>query len=46
MSIPTIVCLCGNTRFKDAFLETNKQETLAGNYAIRNRKKVRYLETK
>lgn len=31
---PTIVCLCGSTRFKDAFLEANKQETLDGRIVL------------
>lgn len=31
---PKIVCLCGSTRFKDAFIETNKSETLAGRIVL------------
>lgn len=27
---PTVVCLCGSTRFGDAFREANFQETMAG----------------
>lgn len=27
---PTVVCLCGSTRFKDEFLQAQKDETLAG----------------
>jgi hypothetical protein len=26
---PTIVCLCGSTRFREAFHRVNRQETLA-----------------
>ena len=29
-SMPSIVCLCGSTRFKDKFLEWNKKFTLEG----------------
>lgn len=29
-----IVCLCGSTRFKDAFLEASKRETLAGKIVV------------
>lgn len=31
---PTIVCLCGSTRFSDAFREANLQETLAGKIVL------------
>jgi len=31
---PTIVCLCGSTRFKDAFDEANYQETMAGHIVL------------
>lgn len=31
---PTIVCLCGSTRFKDAFVEANLRETLLGNIVL------------
>lgn len=31
---PKIVCLCGSTRFLDAFQEANLQETLAGNIVL------------
>ena len=31
---PTIVCLCGSTRFKEAFIEAAKQETLAGKIVL------------
>jgi hypothetical protein len=29
-----IVCLCGSTRFKEAFEEANKRETLKGNIVL------------
>ena len=32
--MPTIVCLCGSTRFKDAFDEANYQETMAGRIVL------------
>jgi hypothetical protein len=31
---PKIVCLCGSTRFKEAFEESNKLETLKGNIVL------------
>jgi hypothetical protein len=31
---PKIVCLCGSTRFSDAFREANLRETLAGNIVL------------
>lgn len=31
---PKIVCLCGSTRFKDAFDEANYQETMAGRIVL------------
>lgn len=31
---PVIVCLCGSTRFKDAYTEANKTETLAGKVVL------------
>ncbi len=31
---PIIVCLCGSTRFKDAFREANLKETLAGKIVL------------
>jgi hypothetical protein len=31
---PTIVCLCGSTRFSDAFREANLNETLAGRIVL------------
>jgi hypothetical protein len=34
MNRPTIVCLCGSTRFKDAFVEANLRETLAGRIVL------------
>lgn len=27
---PKVVCLCGSTQFKDAFIKANKEATLAG----------------
>jgi len=30
----TVVCLCGSTKFKDAYLETAKIETLAGKLVL------------
>lgn len=32
--MPTIVCLCGSTRFMDAFFEVGWQETLAGKIVL------------
>ena len=32
--IPTIVCLCGSTRFYDAFRDANLRETLAGKIVL------------
>lgn len=34
MRKPTIVCLCGSTRFKDAYNEANFKETLAGRIVL------------
>ena len=34
MQRPTIVCLCGSTRFSDAFREHNLRETLKGNIVL------------
>jgi len=31
---PKIVCLCGSTRFMEAFYEANVRETLAGNIVL------------
>lgn len=31
---PTIVCLCGSTRFKDAFIAAQRSETLAGKIVL------------
>lgn len=31
---PTIVCLCGSTRFLDAFQEANYRETMAGKIVL------------
>jgi hypothetical protein len=33
-AIPTIVCLCGSTRYKEAFIEANRSETLAGRIVL------------
>lgn len=34
MSRPTIVCLCGSTRFKDAFSKAQFDETMAGHIVL------------
>ena len=34
MSLPTIVCLCGSTRFSEAFRKANFLETLAGKIVL------------
>jgi hypothetical protein len=34
IDFPKIVCLCGSTRFKDAFDEANYQLTMAGNIVL------------
>lgn len=34
MDRPTIVCLCGSTRFSEAFREANLRETLAGRIVL------------
>ena len=34
MRKPTIVCLCGSTRFAEAFHEANLRETLAGKIVL------------
>jgi len=31
---PKVVCLCGSTRFKDAFDEANYQETMSGRIVL------------
>ncbi len=31
---PTIVCLCGSTRFHKEFVEANREETLAGKIVL------------
>lgn len=31
---PTVVCLCGSTRFKDTFVHANFDETLKGNIVL------------
>lgn len=32
--LPTIVCLCGSTRFSQAYRDANLRETLAGNIVL------------
>lgn len=32
--IPKIICLCGSTRFKDAFLKANEELTLEGKIVL------------
>lgn len=32
--MPRVVCLCGSTRFKDAFMEANFKETMAGSIVL------------
>ena len=34
MKKPKIVCLCGSTRFKDAFIKAQLEETLAGKIVL------------
>lgn len=34
MKKPTIVCLCGSTRFSEAFREANLRETLSGKIVL------------
>lgn len=34
MTTPVIVCLCGSTRFVEAFEEANRRETLAGKIVL------------
>ena len=34
MNKPTVVCLCGSTRFKDAYEKTMREETLKGNIVL------------
>lgn len=34
MNKPTIVCLCGSTRFKDEFVNANLRETLEGKIVL------------
>ena len=31
---PKVVCLCGSTKFKQAFIDANKNETLKGNIVL------------
>ncbi|MGH7869654.1 MAG: hypothetical protein ACREP9_19005 [Candidatus Dormibacteraceae bacterium] len=32
--LPKVVCLCGSTRFKEAFQQANLRETIAGNIVL------------
>lgn len=34
LELPTVVCLCGSTRFMEAFREANLRETLAGKIVL------------
>lgn len=34
MNNPTIVCLCGSTKFKQQFIDANFQETMAGKIVL------------
>lgn len=34
MDKPKVVCLCGSTRFYEAFVEANFKETMAGNIVL------------
>lgn len=34
MNKPIIVCLCGSTKFKDAFIKANFEETMAGKIVL------------
>lgn len=34
LSAPRVVCLCGSTRFKQAFIEANFRETMAGKIVL------------
>lgn len=34
VKFPTVVCLCGSTRFIDAFRDANRAETMAGNVVL------------
>lgn len=34
MNRPTIVCLCGSTRFREAFEAANRSETIAGRIVL------------
>jgi len=31
---PTVVCLCGSTRFQEAYQQANREETLAGRIVL------------
>ena len=32
--VPTIVCLCGSTRFQQTFINANRDETIKGNIVL------------
>ena len=34
MSKPTVICLCGSTKFKEQFIKINFEETMAGNIIL------------
>jgi hypothetical protein len=34
MNVPKIVCLCGSTRFYEAFMHANYEETMRGNIVL------------
>lgn len=34
MDFPTMVCLCGSTKFKDAFIKANLDETMEGHIVL------------
>lgn len=34
MNKPSVICLCGSTRFKDNFIEVNRVETLKGKIVL------------
>jgi hypothetical protein len=34
LTLPTVVCLCGSTRFRDEFIEANRRETMTGRIVL------------
>lgn len=34
MDVPKIICLCGSTRFYEAFMQANYEETMRGNIVL------------